>query len=1062
MKNYRLLPFLLSCLPFLLNAQYQKGLEALQSQQFQEALGMFQKAGVKTPALEQFGMARYFSTTGNPAFQLDSAYARALAGAKAYRSMPPKKQEDAKKDMGTDTPVKIRREIEKRWFAEVKAQNNIQTLERFLEVAKSAAGEQIDTLVALRNQLVFETAAAQNTRDAWYPLITKYGASLRETNPALLQKAGFRLLELFVKESGWSEQAQFKILYPEANFARDTMLKFVTAASEMAAFGKPDGWESFLRRFSGTEFESLGLDSLSGFILQRGNIAQCERYLKAYPNGPRKDRLWDRMYTAYRAGYPDPAGIQAFAARFPGFPFQERLREDEKTALDFFYQATMRSDSLSRMKRFLQNYPAYPKVDSVWHRYYTVARAGAINPAAVDAFLNDHPEMPADLRKSAIAEKKEWEERLEKQSYERMVAGDLSDLLEYATQQPPRKYSKEAQDKLAERLLSANSERVMCDFLKELPRHPYRQRVLERLYLVSNANKSLQTINAFAEAYPDFDSLRIKVDRAALFTTQVFKSRYSADNWELYSNYIKEFAPSDEAFFLLQKMMFRDFSNSNWKGVEDTLKQYAPLFAQKNTAFQDFYARMQRGELATRKSLLKWADGAEYPGYCPALTGDGKQLYFTNWAMENRTEDVFFTQYADTGWSVPVPVTSLNTSTNNEAVLNISSNGTEMLLFVSGDIYESKKTATGWEKAGLLAGGINSSYWDGDSRYFAKGLIFVSARNGGQDLYISLYGADGVTLQTPFAIGDVINTGGAERMPFLHPDMKTLYFASNGHDGFGGQDIYMSTRLDDTWKNWSKPRNLGLLFNAETDDWNFVVTTDGAGAYSVSSDDLGGDHISYIDLPQSYRPAPVYTFETTVLDAAGKPVDGEVVIQDLETGKIVQIVRPDPVTGAVFIPMSEKKNYRAELRKADIPPVSLNIDFAQDTAKGIVEEPVIIATTEDLKRSGGSILINNLFFETGSFNILPESRFDLDALAKYLKDSNLAIEIQGHTDDVGSAESNQLLSENRAAAVKNYLVSNGCNPEKIQTAGYGESRPAIPNVDEKSRAKNRRVEFRLL
>jgi outer membrane protein OmpA-like peptidoglycan-associated protein len=324
-----------------------------------------------------------------------------------------------------------------------------------------------------------------------------------------------------------------------------------------------------------------------------------------------------------------------------------------------------------------------------------------------------------------------------------------------------------------------------------------------------------------------------------------------------------------------------------------------------------------------------------------------------------------------------------------------------------------------------------------------------------------LYGADGATLQAPLPIGNAINTPGNERNPFLHPDMKTLYFASDGHDGFGGFDLYISTRLDDTWRNWSKPRNLGLLFNSSSDDWHLFVTTDGSRAYSVSNEQ-GDNHITYMDIPQSYKPEPVYTFETTVLDASGKPVEGEVVIQDLETGKIVQIVRPDPLTGEVFIPVSEKKNYRAELRKTAAPPVSLQLSFAQDTAKGIVENPVIISTTEDLRRSGASIILNNLFFETGSYTLLDQSRFELDAMAKYLKDNLLAIEIQGHTDDVGSAYSNQLLSENRASAVRDYLIAKGCDPEKIQATGYGETQPTVPNNDEKSRQKNRRVVFRLL
>lgn len=1057
MKNQTLICFVFACFPVFLNAQYLTGIEALNAQRFPEALGYFQQASTKIPALEQLGMARYFLAAGNPAYHPDSAYSRVLSGIKAYRSLDDKKQETVKKELGKDSPVKIKREIEKIWSAEVMALKDLQAINRFLAVAKNALPEQLDTVITLRDQLAFEEAYAQNTHQALYQLLSIYGQSLRSTSPTLLQKAGIRLFEMFIQENGWPEQGKFKAAYPDASFAQDTLLTAMKAASNMAVRNRPEGWQSFVRRYSGTVFEGIGMDSLSGFILQKGSMVQCEQYLRTWTNGPQRARIWERLYQLYRTSQPDPSGLQSFAARFPDFPFPERLRQDQKTALEFFYEATMRSDSVERMGRFLQGYPSYPKADSVWLRYYTLVRARARSPREVDAFLNANPGIPAALRDSAILEKKVWEDRIQLQTYERLVAaGHPTPLLRYATKQPPLKYAKAAQEKLPEILLKSDSAEAIRLFLKELPGHPERQRVMERLYMVTNANKSLESINAFAQAYPDFDSVRIKVDRAGML-----KGLYSEDRQTEFSQYIKAYAPSDEAFFILQKMMHKDFSEGNWQGVEDTLKQYAPFFAQKNTAFQDFYDRTQRKELEKRKSPLKWEDGRDYEGYSPELTGNGKHLYFTRMGVESETEDVFYTQYSDKGWSAPVPVTSLNTPTKNEAVQNISTNGTEMLLFVDGDIYESKKTAQGWKAAGLLPGGINTPYWDGDPRYFGKGLTFVSAKGGDMDIYIALYGADGATLQAPLPIGNAINTPGNERNPFLHPDMKTLYFASDGHDGFGGFDLYISTRLDDTWRNWSKPRNLGLLFNSSSDDWHLFVTTDGSRAYSVSNEQ-GDNHITYMDIPQSYKPEPVYTFETTVLDASGKPVEGEVVIQDLETGKIVQIVRPDPLTGEVFIPVSEKKNYRAELRKTAAPPVSLQLSFAQDTAKGIVENPVIISTTEDLRRSGASIILNNLFFETGSYTLLDQSRFELDAMAKYLKDNLLAIEIQGHTDDVGSAYSNQLLSENRASAVRDYLIAKGCDPEKIQATGYGETQPTVPNNDEKSRQKNRRVVFRLL
>ncbi len=1063
MKNRTLTAIFLAFFPIFLHAQqYQAGIAALQAQRFPEAIGFFQQAGKQLPPLLELGMARYFSAPENPGFHLDSAYTRVLAGLQAYRSLEDRKQEAVKKELGNNSAVKIKRQIEKLWFSEVMAKKDLLELNRFLTTTKNALSSQMDSVSVMRDQLAFEEAANKNTQDAYYQLLLKYGPSLRSTHPTLFQKAGMRLLEQFIDEKGWAQKSAFKTIYPEASFALDTILTAVKTAGTMAARNRQEGWESFIRRYQGTFFEPIGMDSLSAFILQKGDLPKCVQYLKSWPNSPNREQVWERIYLIYRQMCPDPYCLQSFAALYPEFPFPERLKEDAKTALEFFYKATMRSDSVGRIVRFLQSYPAYPSVDSIWLRYYTLVRAQAKTPAEIEAFIKAKPGMPAAIREIALQEKKAWEDRIQQQAFDRLVsAGHPTPLLQYATKQPPLKFAKEAKEKLPQILLKSDSVEVMRTFLKVLPDHPARPDVLERLYTISGAYRNLDSINAFVAAYPDFDSVRIKGDRGAIFNKVLFSNAYTEEQHTIFSRYVKEYAPSDEAFFVLQKMLYKDFAEGNFPVVLDTMVQYASYFGQKNSAFQDFYHRLQQEELPKKLSPLVWADGKEYDGYSPELSGDGKQLYFTRRYILGETEDIYYTQYSENGWSVPMPVSSLNTQTNNEAAEHISTNGTEILLFVSGDIYESKRTANGWQKPKRLPDQINTSSWECDSRYFGGGLIYVSTKGGDTDIYVARYGANGTTLQNPFSLGDVINTSGTERNPFLHPDMKTLYFSSNGHNGFGGFDIFVSTRLDDTWRNWSKPRNLGLMFNSGDNDWHFTVTTDGSKAFSTWSHG-STNRITYMDLPEAYKPEPVYTFETKVVDANGKPLDGEVAIQDLETGAIVQIVRPDPVTGAVFIPLSEKKNYRAELRKANAPPVSIQLNFAQDTAKGIVEKPVVVSTTEDLIQSGASLVLNNLFFETGSYTLLDQSRFELDALSKYLHDNQLRIEIQGHTDDVGSAESNRLLSENRASAVRDYLIAKGCDPEKVKATGFGETRPSVPNTDEKSRQKNRRVEFRLL
>ena len=108
-------------------------------------------------------------------------------------------------------------------------------------------------------------------------------------------------------------------------------------------------------------------------------------------------------------------------------------------------------------------------------------------------------------------------------------------------------------------------------------------------------------------------------------------------------------------------------------------------------------------------------------------------------------------------------------------------------------------------------------------------------------------------------------------------------------------------------------------------------------------------------------------------------------------------------------------------------------------------------------------MINNVYFDTDKFDLRKESFVELDQLASILKAyPNMKVELSGHTDDVGNDAYNQTLSENRAKSVKNYLVSKGISADRLQSKGYGESKPITPNTDDSSRQMNRRVEFKII
>jgi hypothetical protein len=141
----------------------------------------------------------------------------------------------------------------------------------------------------------------------------------------------------------------------------------------------------------------------------------------------------------------------------------------------------------------------------------------------------------------------------------------------------------------------------------------------------------------------------------------------------------------------------------------------------------------------------------------------------------------------------------------------------------------------------------------------------------------------------PVNLGNIINTPGAERKPFLHPDGKTLYFSSNGHPGLGRQDLYTSKRLDpDDWTKWSKPVNLGKEINSPASEKGAIVSTEGSLAFFASADrrlNFGGSDIYTMQIPDKLRPEAVTSISGKVTTTNGYPLEAEIVWEDLETGK---------------------------------------------------------------------------------------------------------------------------------------------------------------------------------
>jgi len=330
---------------------------------------------------------------------------------------------------------------------------------------------------------------------------------------------------------------------------------------------------------------------------------------------------------------------------------------------------------------------------------------------------------------------------------------------------------------------------------------------------------------------------------------------------------------------------------------------------------------------------------------------------------------------------------------------------------------------------------------------------------GESDLYVSFRKSDG-SYTAPLNMGSTLNTIDEEGTPFIASDNKTIYFYSMGHKGYGSADVFVSKRLDNTWTKWSTPLNLGSNINTARWDAYFTLDAKGEFAYFVSSNNsIGEEDIFRVKLQEELQPDPVVLIYGKVYDKkTNKPLSSEIFYDDLQANKQVGVANSSGTTGEYKIILPYGKNYGFYAKKQGYMALSDKIDLTSIKEYTEIERNLYLAPIEINQQ----IVLNNLFFEKGKADILPNSYPELDRLVEILKDNpTMEIEIYGFTNNIGDKALLIELSLQRAEEVKKYLVQKNVKPERIKTKGMGPENPIAPNNTEEGRAKNQRVEFKI-
>ena len=436
--------------------------------------------------------------------------------------------------------------------------------------------------------------------------------------------------------------------------------------------------------------------------------------------------------------------------------------------------------------------------------------------------------------------------------------------------------------------------------------------------------------------------------------------------------------------------------------------------------------------------------------FCPQfLDGNFDQLYFTS-STEKATGtkkseitgtkqcDVFFSKLDEAGnWQRPEPVEGELNTEFDEGVTAFSPDGSTMYLArarrepnsgTSVEIYTSQRSEAKWSAPvkyeitadTLSAYGDPAVSPDGTYLYFSSDM---PGGYGGKDIWrINLKERVG-TLEN---LGDVINTAGDERFPYIRTD-SVMYFSSNGHPGMGGLDLFKATKTPSG--GWNV-ENMGVPMNSPGDDFGITFGKGESGFFSSNRNDARGyDHIySFV------KPDLKITISGYVLDRDEEPVPNAVIRIVGNDGSNQKAVGKDDGTfqfnlqrGVKYVMMAGAKGYLNGKQEFESDTLEQDAEYGVDFILAAMHKPQVV---------------ENIFYDFDKATLRPESKMALDEMAQMLKDNpHVAIEMASHTDRKGSDKYNEGLSQRRAQSVVDYLVAAGVERERLQPHGYGESRP---------------------
>ncbi len=506
---------------------------------------------------------------------------------------------------------------------------------------------------------------------------------------------------------------------------------------------------------------------------------------------------------------------------------------------------------------------------------------------------------------------------------------------------------------------------------------------------------------------------------------------------------------------------------------------------------------------------------SKYSEIRPTISADGKLMYFVVEGNPKNTrydqnksdaQDVWFSNLDSNGvWSQAKQEEAVINSQLQNAVYWISPDGNKILIrgaykdgkYMGRGISVSHKINNSWSQPerlkirgydqmskGKYAGACMGQ--DGTTM-----LLYFSEEENSEinDIYVSHLTVGNEWTQ-PESIGTTVNLEDFDEIsPFLAADGITLYFSSDKPGGQGKHDIWMTKRLDSTWKKWSEPVNLPSPINSAKWDAYFTMDAKGEYAYLASSQNsIGETDLVRIKLDESIMPKPVVIIYGKMINAANmEPITVDV-FYDAVGGNKERSVTATPVDGKYKMVLPYGSKYTLRVGSNEFMPMTDTLDLStvgpfKEIYRDVYMNPVFyvkqmqtvdsskivrknledIDLDNEIVSEGDIIKMSGVLFDYNKPILRAVSFNQIQQVIKFMKQNpSVKIELSAHTDNVGSPKSNILLSQDRAYAVSQYFIFAGIPVNRIVPKGYGETMPVSSNNTAEGRQLNRRVEFKIL